>query len=113
MDIIRSYSVVPLFTVVFYIVMPAQPTAREPEEEMEGDPEVPQTNGEVEEERERAEETMEESGEDRESDLEESEAEEEEEEEEESSGLFTSAQIVTFIVIVKHTKMSQITYTDI
>nr|XP_055067561.1 breast cancer metastasis-suppressor 1 homolog [Misgurnus anguillicaudatus]XP_055067569.1 breast cancer metastasis-suppressor 1 homolog [Misgurnus anguillicaudatus]XP_055067577.1 breast cancer metastasis-suppressor 1 homolog [Misgurnus anguillicaudatus] len=67
--------------------MPAQPAAREPEEEMEADPEVPQTNGEVEEERERAEaeETMEESGEDRDSDLEESEAEEEEEEEEESS----------------------------
>ncbi|XP_057202075.1 breast cancer metastasis-suppressor 1 [Triplophysa rosa] len=65
--------------------MPAQPTARESEEEMEADPEFPQTNGEIEEERERAEETMEESGEDRESDLEESEAEEEEEEEEESS----------------------------
>uniref|UniRef100_A0A672Q8N7 BRMS1 transcriptional repressor and anoikis regulator n=1 Tax=Sinocyclocheilus grahami TaxID=75366 RepID=A0A672Q8N7_SINGR len=44
--------------------MPAQPAAREPEEEMEteADPEVPQTNGEVEEEREggEAEETMEE-----------------------------------------------------
>ncbi|XP_051756556.1 breast cancer metastasis-suppressor 1 isoform X2 [Ctenopharyngodon idella] len=71
--------------------MPAQPAAREPEEEMEteADSEVPQTNGEVEEERERergeAEETMEESGEERDSDLEDSEAEEEEEEEEESS----------------------------
>ncbi|XP_016307276.1 breast cancer metastasis-suppressor 1 homolog isoform X1 [Sinocyclocheilus anshuiensis] len=69
--------------------MPAQPAAREPEEEMEteADPEVPQTNGEVEEEREGgdAEETMEESGEERDSDLEESEPEEEEEEEEESS----------------------------
>uniref|UniRef100_A0A672Q9Z1 BRMS1 transcriptional repressor and anoikis regulator n=1 Tax=Sinocyclocheilus grahami TaxID=75366 RepID=A0A672Q9Z1_SINGR len=69
--------------------MPAQPAAREPEEEMEteADPEVPQTNGEVEEEREggEAEETMEESGEERDSDLEESEPEEEEEEEEESS----------------------------
>lgn len=68
--------------------MPAQPTAREAEEEMEteADPEVPQTNGEVEEEREggEAEETMEESGEERDSDLEESEPEEEEEE---SSGL--------------------------
>uniref|UniRef100_A0A673I1R4 Breast cancer metastasis-suppressor 1 homolog n=1 Tax=Sinocyclocheilus rhinocerous TaxID=307959 RepID=A0A673I1R4_9TELE len=64
--------------------MPAQPAAREPEEEMEteADPEVPQTNGEVEEEREggEAEETMEESGEERDSDLEESEPEEEEEE---------------------------------
>ncbi|XP_043099850.1 breast cancer metastasis-suppressor 1 isoform X3 [Puntigrus tetrazona] len=69
--------------------MPAHPAAREPEEEMEteADPEVPQTNGEVEEEREggEAEETMEESGEERDSDLEESEPEEEEEEEEESS----------------------------
>ncbi|XP_048041937.1 breast cancer metastasis-suppressor 1 isoform X3 [Megalobrama amblycephala] len=71
--------------------MPAQPAAREPEEEMEteADSEVPRTNGEVEEERERergeAEETMEESGEERDSDLEDSEAEEEEEEEEESS----------------------------
>lgn len=55
--------------------------------ETEADPEVPQTNGEVEEEREggEAEETMEESGEERDSDLEESEPEEEEEEEEESS----------------------------
>lgn len=70
---------------------------------MEADPEVPQTNGEVEEERERAEETMEESGEDRESDLEESEAEEEEEEEEESSGLFTLSQIVTS-VLADHSK---------
>uniref|UniRef100_A0A8C2A8Z1 BRMS1 transcriptional repressor and anoikis regulator n=1 Tax=Cyprinus carpio TaxID=7962 RepID=A0A8C2A8Z1_CYPCA len=69
--------------------MPAQPAARDPEEEMEteADPEVPQTNGEVEDEREGgdAEETMEESGEERDSDLEESEPEEEEEEEEESS----------------------------
>lgn len=71
--------------------MPAQPAAREPEEDMEteGDSEVPQANGEAEEEREReggeAEETMEESGEERESDRgsesEESEAEEEEGEE--------------------------------
>ncbi|KAL2079501.1 hypothetical protein ACEWY4_025245 [Coilia grayii] len=71
--------------------MPAQPSAREPEEDMEteGDSEVPQANGEVDEEREReggeAEETMEESGEEHESErgseLEESEAEEEEEEE--------------------------------
>ncbi|KAL1270938.1 hypothetical protein QQF64_029954 [Cirrhinus molitorella] len=55
--------------------------------ETEADPEVPQTNGEVEEEQEggEAEETMEESGEERDSDLEESEPEEEEEEEEESS----------------------------
>ncbi|XP_012676112.1 breast cancer metastasis-suppressor 1 [Clupea harengus] len=71
--------------------MPAQPAAREPEEDMEteGDSEVPQANGEMEEEREReggeAEETMEESGEEHESERgsesEESEAEEEEEEE--------------------------------
>ncbi|KAG5260867.1 hypothetical protein AALO_G00297450 [Alosa alosa] len=71
--------------------MPAQPAAKEPEEDMEteGDSEVPQANGEADEERERergeAEETMEESGEehetDRGSESEESEAEEEEEEE--------------------------------
>ncbi|XP_063042316.1 breast cancer metastasis-suppressor 1 isoform X2 [Engraulis encrasicolus] len=89
--------------------MPAQPSAREPEEDMEteGDMEVPphQANGEVEEEEEErhhreergrggrrrgrgggeAEETMEESGEEHESErgseLEETEAEEEEEEE--------------------------------
>ncbi|XP_051554439.1 breast cancer metastasis-suppressor 1 homolog [Myxocyprinus asiaticus] len=69
--------------------MPAQPAARESEEEMEADPEVPQINDEMEEEREREggdeEETMEESGEEWESDLEESVAEEEEEEDEESS----------------------------
>ncbi|KAG5851939.1 hypothetical protein ANANG_G00057160 [Anguilla anguilla] len=73
--------------------MPAQPALREPEEEMEleGDPEVPEANGELEEERERegGEEMMEESCEDHESergsDLEESEVEEEEEEEEEES----------------------------
>ncbi|XP_028837601.1 breast cancer metastasis-suppressor 1 isoform X2 [Denticeps clupeoides] len=73
--------------------MPAQPPARDPEEEAgaEGEPGVPQTNGEVEAERDRkgvgAEEAMEESGEERESergsDSEESEAEEEEEDEEE------------------------------
>ncbi|KAJ8338053.1 hypothetical protein SKAU_G00370190 [Synaphobranchus kaupii] len=71
--------------------MPAQPAPREPEEEMEaeGDPEVPEANGELEEDR--GEEMMEESCEDHESergsDLEESEAEddEEEDEEEESS----------------------------
>ncbi|XP_056318233.1 breast cancer metastasis-suppressor 1 isoform X2 [Danio aesculapii] len=70
--------------------MPAQPAARDPEEEMEteADPDIPHTNGEVEEDQERdggeAEETMEESGEERDSDLEESEPEEEEEEEESS-----------------------------
>ncbi len=78
--------------------MPAQPAAREAEEEMEteADPEVPQTNGEVEEEREggEAEETMEESGEERDSDLEESEPEEEEEEEEESSGLLIQCCVI-------------------
>ncbi|KAG7243281.1 hypothetical protein INR49_011728 [Caranx melampygus] len=74
--------------------MPAQPPVREPEEEMEaeGESQLPEANGEVEEPREDegrggggGEETMEESAEDRESDLEESEEEEEEEEEEESS----------------------------
>ncbi|XP_029932811.1 breast cancer metastasis-suppressor 1 [Myripristis murdjan] len=85
--------------------MPAQPSVREPEEEMEaeGESELPEANGEVEEERERGaaaggegggggregggggEETMEESMEERDSDLEETEEEEEEEEEEESS----------------------------
>uniref|UniRef100_A0A667ZGZ8 BRMS1 transcriptional repressor and anoikis regulator n=1 Tax=Myripristis murdjan TaxID=586833 RepID=A0A667ZGZ8_9TELE len=68
--------------------MPAQPSVREPEEEMEaeGESELPEANGEVEEERERgAAETMEESMEERDSDLEETEEEEEEEEEEESS----------------------------
>ncbi|KAM4611717.1 breast cancer metastasis-suppressor 1 [Polymixia lowei] len=73
--------------------MPAQPSVREPEEEMEaeGESELPEANGEVEDERERTaaggaegEETMEESTEERESDLEESEEEEEEEEEESS-----------------------------
>lgn len=76
------------------LVMPAQPAAREPEEDMEteGDSEVPQANGEMEEEREReggeAEETMEESGEEHESERgsESEESEAEEEEEEESSG---------------------------
>lgn len=83
--------------------MPAQPAARDPEEEMEteADPEVPQTNGEVEDEREGgdAEETMEESGEERDSDLEESEPEEEEEEEEESSGLLIECCIIMLNVL--------------
>ncbi|XP_061092777.1 breast cancer metastasis-suppressor 1 isoform X1 [Conger conger] len=73
--------------------MPAQPAPRDPEEDMEaeGDPEGPEANGELDEEREREgrEDMMEESCEDHESergsDLEESEAEEEEEEEEEES----------------------------
>ncbi|XP_053271926.1 breast cancer metastasis-suppressor 1 isoform X2 [Pleuronectes platessa] len=75
--------------------MPAQPPVREPEEEMEaeGESQLPEANGEVEEPRENegrggGEETMEESTEERESDLDESEEgeeEEEEEEEEESS----------------------------
>ncbi|XP_040887821.1 breast cancer metastasis-suppressor 1 isoform X1 [Toxotes jaculatrix] len=72
--------------------MPAQPPVREPEEEMEaeGESQLPEANGEVEEPRENegrggGEETMEESTEERDSDLEESEEEEEEEEEEESS----------------------------
>lgn len=70
--------------------MPAQPPVREPEEEMEaeGESQLPEANGEVEEPRENegggGDETIEESMEERESDLEES--EEEEEEEEESSG---------------------------
>lgn len=74
--------------------MPAQPPVREPEEEMEaeGESQLPEANGVVEELGENegrgggGEETMEESMEERESDLEESEEEEEEEEEEESSG---------------------------
>nr|XP_023650656.1 breast cancer metastasis-suppressor 1-like [Paramormyrops kingsleyae] len=71
--------------------MPAHPTPREPEEELDPEQEVPEANGELDEEREREreEETMEESGEDRESEAgsnsEDSEAEEEEEEEEEES----------------------------
>ncbi|XP_054604788.2 breast cancer metastasis-suppressor 1 isoform X1 [Nothobranchius furzeri] len=64
--------------------MPAQPPEREPEEEMEADGEsqLPETNGEVEEPKRGGggEETMEESTEERESDMEESEEEEEEEE---------------------------------
>uniref|UniRef100_A0AAY5JZP3 BRMS1 transcriptional repressor and anoikis regulator n=1 Tax=Esox lucius TaxID=8010 RepID=A0AAY5JZP3_ESOLU len=68
--------------------MPAHPSVREPEEEMEaeGESELPDANGEMEEERDRegggvaGEETMEESTEERESDLDESEEEEEEEE---------------------------------
>ncbi|XP_019951153.1 breast cancer metastasis-suppressor 1 isoform X2 [Paralichthys olivaceus] len=71
--------------------MPAQPPVREPEEEMEaeGESQLPEANGEVEEPRENegrggGDETMEESTEERESDLEESEEEEEEEEEESS-----------------------------
>ncbi|XP_038841559.1 breast cancer metastasis-suppressor 1 isoform X1 [Salvelinus namaycush] len=69
-------------------MMPAQPSLREPEEEMEveGESELPEANGEMEEERERErregeEETMEESTEERESDSDDSEEEEEEEEE--------------------------------
>uniref|UniRef100_A0A3Q2GLH0 BRMS1 transcriptional repressor and anoikis regulator n=1 Tax=Cyprinodon variegatus TaxID=28743 RepID=A0A3Q2GLH0_CYPVA len=77
--------------------MPAQPAEREPEEEMEADGEsqLPEANGEVEEPKDEetvggggGEETMEESLEERDSDMEESEEveeEEEEEEEEESS----------------------------
>ncbi|XP_035480588.1 breast cancer metastasis-suppressor 1 isoform X2 [Scophthalmus maximus] len=74
--------------------MPAQPPVREPEEEMEaeGESQLPEANGEVEQPRNEGrggggggEETMEESMEERESDLDESEEEEEEEEEEESS----------------------------
>lgn len=68
--------------------MPVQPSVGEPEEEMESGKEsqLPETNGELEHQRERerggGEETMEESTEDRESELDES----EEQEEEESSG---------------------------
>ncbi|XP_034425439.1 breast cancer metastasis-suppressor 1 isoform X4 [Hippoglossus hippoglossus] len=72
--------------------MPTQPPVREPEEEMEaeGESQLPEANGEVEEPRENegrggGEETMEESTEERESDLDESEEEEEGEEEEEES----------------------------
>ncbi|XP_070785674.1 breast cancer metastasis-suppressor 1 [Enoplosus armatus] len=80
--------------------MPAQPPVREPEEEMEaeGESQLPEANGEVEQLRESeregrrrrgggggGEETMEESTEERDTDLEESEEEEEDEEEEESS----------------------------
>lgn len=61
--------------------------------EAEGESQLPEANGEVEEPRENegtrgggAEETMEESTEERETDLEDSDEEEEEEEEEESSG---------------------------
>ncbi|KAJ8008497.1 hypothetical protein DPEC_G00105490 [Dallia pectoralis] len=68
--------------------MPAHPSVRDPEEEMEaeGESELPDANGEMEEERDResggvaGEETMEESTEERESELDESEEEEEEEE---------------------------------
>ncbi|XP_068164302.1 breast cancer metastasis-suppressor 1 [Antennarius striatus] len=65
--------------------MPAEPPAREPEEEMEADGEsrLPEANGEVEPLREHeggGEDTMEESTEERDSDLDESEEEEEEEE---------------------------------
>lgn len=65
--------------------MPVQPSVGDPEAEMEAGKEsqLPETNGELEPQRERGgEETMEESTEDRESDLDES----EEQEEEESSG---------------------------
>ncbi|XP_056156340.1 breast cancer metastasis-suppressor 1 [Lampris incognitus] len=75
--------------------MPTQPSAREPEEEMDAEEEcgLPEANGEMDVERERpagegggeGEETMEESTEERESDLDDSDEEEEEEEEEESS----------------------------
>ncbi|KAM9717922.1 breast cancer metastasis-suppressor 1 isoform 2-T5 [Menidia menidia] len=70
--------------------MPAQPPVRELEEEMEaeGESQLPEANGEVEEskgnESRGGEETMEESMEERDSDLEDSEEEEEEEEEESS-----------------------------
>ncbi|XP_054457515.1 breast cancer metastasis-suppressor 1 [Anoplopoma fimbria] len=72
--------------------MPAQPPVREPEEEMEaeGESQLPEANGEVEQLREdergggRGDETMEDSAEERDSDLEDSEEEEEEEEEESS-----------------------------
>lgn len=72
--------------------MPAQPAEREPEEEMEADGEsqLPEANGEVEEPKDAErtvvgeEEMIEESVEERDSDMEES--EEVEEEEEESSG---------------------------
>ncbi|KAL6118711.1 brms1 [Pungitius sinensis] len=68
--------------------MPAQPNVREPEEEMEaeGESQLPEANGEVEQLREdergdgRGEETMEDSAEERDSDLDDSEEEEEEEE---------------------------------
>ncbi|KAM3857780.1 breast cancer metastasis-suppressor 1 [Diretmus argenteus] len=70
--------------------MPAQPSVREPEEEMEaeGESELPEANGEMEEERAgggggEGEETMEESTEERETDLDESDEDEEEEEEDE------------------------------
>ncbi|KAM4564913.1 breast cancer metastasis-suppressor 1 [Fundulus diaphanus] len=75
-------------------IMPAQPAEREPEEEMEADGEsqLPEANGEVEEPKDDertggggGEETMEESLEERDSDMEESEEVEEEEEEEEES----------------------------
>ncbi|PWA27133.1 hypothetical protein CCH79_00011637 [Gambusia affinis] len=73
--------------------MPAQPAEREPEEEMEADGEsqLPEANGEVEEPKDSertgigGDETMEESVEERDSDMEESEEVEEEEEEEEES----------------------------
>ncbi|XP_008434127.1 breast cancer metastasis-suppressor 1 [Poecilia reticulata] len=72
--------------------MPAQPAERELEEEMEADGEsqLPEANGEVEEPKDAertggGEETMEESVEERDSDMEESEEVEEEEEEEEES----------------------------
>ncbi|KAM6894791.1 breast cancer metastasis-suppressor 1 isoform 2-T2 [Lycodopsis pacificus] len=69
--------------------MPAQPHVREPEEEMEaeGESQLPEANGEVEQPREddrgggRGEDTMEDSAEERDSDLDDSEDEEEEEEE--------------------------------
>ncbi|XP_041635572.1 breast cancer metastasis-suppressor 1 [Cheilinus undulatus] len=72
--------------------MPAQPPVREPEEEMEaeGESQLPEANGDLEQPRENdgggggGDETMEESTEERDSDLEESEEEEEEEEEESS-----------------------------
>ncbi|XP_031706963.1 breast cancer metastasis-suppressor 1 isoform X1 [Anarrhichthys ocellatus] len=68
--------------------MPAQPHVREPEEEMEaeGESQLPEANGEVEQPREddrgggRGEDTMEDSAEERDSDLDDSEDEEEEEE---------------------------------
>lgn len=93
--------------------MPAQPPVKEPEEEMEaeGESQLPEANGEVEEPRENegtrgggAEETMEESTEERETDLEDSDEEEEEEEEEESSGKKIKSNQnapLTFILLIK------------
>lgn len=93
--------------------MPVQPSVRESEEEMEAGKEshLPETNGELEQQRESergGEETMDESTEDRESDLDES----EEQEEEESSG--KSAQtFVLLIVSGKRTYFDEIIATQL